>query len=226
MASSLTYRHKFGQGNEKTTLLLLHGTGGDEEDMLSLGHVISRNSSLLSPRGNVLENGMPRFFRRLSEGVFDIEDLKLRSRELADFVKKASTTYNFDAKAVIALGYSNGANIAVSIILLDLFPFAGAILFRPMTPLTPSHLPNLKNTPALVAAGSLDELIPRAETERLVALLRRAGAEVTLNWQVGGHAINGEEVQRARQWFDSRFFRTQHLRNQKTVSTVAKEEPT
>jgi predicted esterase len=224
MSQNAAYLHRFVEGKQKTTLLLLHGTGGDENDMLSLGRAISRDSSLLSPRGKILENGMPRFFRRLREGVFDTEDLKFRSGELADFVKKSSAKYHFDLNAVTAVGYSNGANIAASMILLDLFPFAGAILFRPMVPLTPSRLPNLKNTPVFVAAGSLDELVPRAETERLEALLRGAGAQVTLSWQAGGHALNSEEVQRATQWFDSRVLHRQHLKNQRKVNTLAKGE--
>jgi len=205
MASNLTYQHKFVEGTEKTTVLLLHGTGGDEDSMVTLGRMISRRSSLLSPRGKVVENGMPRFFRRFDEGVFDIEDLKFRSGELTDFVREASTTYDFDLNAVIAVGYSNGANIAASIILLQLFRFAGAILFRPMVPLVPSKSPNLDGFQVLVAAGNLDGIVPQDETEHLVALFRRAGAEVTLNWQAGGHELNSEEVARAKEWFDSKF---------------------
>jgi predicted esterase len=210
MASNLTYLHKFVEGTEKYTLLLLHGTGGDEDSMLSLGHVISRRSSLLSPRGKIVENGMPRFFRRFGEGVFDIEDLKFRSGELADFVREASATYDFDLNAVIAIGYSNGSNIATSIILLQLFRFAGAILFRPMVPLVPSKPPNLDGFRVLVAAGNSDGIVPQDETERLVTLFRRAGAEVTLNWQAGGHEFNSEEVERAKEWFDSKFLLGQH----------------
>ena len=210
MASKLTYQHKFVKGTEKNTLLLLHGTGGDEDSMLSLGHMISRGSSLLSPRGKVLENGMPRFFKRFGDGVFDVEDLKLRSVELANFVKEASAAYNFDINAVIAVGYSNGANIAASIILLQLFRFAGAILFRPMVPLVPSKPPNLNGLQVLVAAGRLDEIVPQEETERLVALFRRAGAEVTLNWRAGGHELRSEEAERAKEWFDSKFLFGQH----------------
>jgi len=190
--------------------LLLHGTGGDEDSMLSLGHAISRRTSLLSPRGKVLENGMPRFFRRFDEGVFDIEDLKFRSGELANFVREASAAYNFDVNAVIAVGYSNGANIAASITLLQLFRFAGAILFRPMVPLVPSKPPNLNNLRVLIAAGHWDQIVPQAETERLVALFRRAGAEVTLNWQAGGHELKSEEAERAKEWFNSNFQSEQH----------------
>jgi len=205
LAGKLTYQHRFIEGTEKTTLLLLHGTGGDEDSMLSLGRMISRRSSLLSPRGKGVENGMPRFFRRFGEGVFDIEDLKFRSSELADFVKEASAVYNFDVKAVIAVGYSNGANIAASIIILQLFRFAGTILFRPMVPLVPSNFPSLERFQVFVAAGHLDEIVPQADTERLVTLFRRAGAEVTLSWQPGGHELNSEEVERAKEWFDSKF---------------------
>ena len=205
MASNLTYQHKFAEGKEKTTLLLLHGTGGDEDNMLPLGHMISARSSLLSPRGKVIENGMPRFFRRISEGVFDIEDLKFRSGELADFVEKASATYDFDVNAVIAVGYSNGANIAASIILLQLFRFAGAILFRPMVPLVPSNPTDLNGLPVLIAAGNFDQIVPQAETERLATLFRRAGAGVTLGWQAAGHELNSKEVERATEWFASKF---------------------
>jgi len=201
MFSNLTYLHRFIRGKENTTLLLLHGTGGDEDDMIAVGHAISAESSMLSPRGKVNENGMPRFFRRISEGVFDLEDLKFRSKELAEFVRNASGVYNFDSNAVIAVGYSNGANIAASILLLGLFRFAGSILFRPMVPLIPPNLPNLQNSPILVASGTMDQLVPRSETERLVALFRKAGAKVTLTWQEGGHALGSEEVKKANEWF-------------------------
>jgi len=164
----------------------------------------------LSPRGKVVENGMPRFFRRFGEGVFDIEDLKFRSGELADFVKEASAAYNFDVNAVIVVGYSNGANIGASIILLQLFRFAGAILFRPMVPLVPSEPPNLDGLRVLVAAGHMDEIVSQTETERLVALFRRAGAEVTLSWQAGGHEIKSQEVERAKEWFEPKFLLGQH----------------
>jgi predicted esterase len=210
MATNLTYQHKFVEGTEKTTLLLLHGTGGDEDNMLSLGRMLSRGSSLLSPRGKVVENGMPRFFRRFGEGVFDVEDLKFRSGELTEFVKGASAAYKFGVNAVIAVGYSNGANIAASILLLQLFRFAGAILFRPMVPLVPSHPPNLIGLPVLLAAGNLDQIVPQAETERLAALFRKAGADITLNWQAGGHELTSEEVERAKEWFDSEFLLGQH----------------
>ena len=205
--ANLTYIHKFLRGKRNTTLLLLHGTGGDEEDMLPLGNAISPESSLLSPRGKVSENGMPRFFKRIREGVFDQEDLKFRSLELSNFVKEAAATYNFNIDSVIVVGYSNGANIATSILLLGYFRFAGAILFRPMTPLIPSKLPNLKGVQVYIAAGKLDQSVPRIDTERLVAMIQSTNAEVTLKWEADGHAVSGEEIQDAKNWFDSKLLR-------------------
>jgi len=205
--ANLTYIHKFLRGKRNTTLLLLHGTGGDEEDMLPLGNAISPESSLLSPRGKVSENGMPRFFKRIREGVFDQEDLKFRSLELSNFVKEAAATYNFNIDSVIVVGYSNGANIATSILLLGYFRFAGAILFRPMTPLIPSKLPNLKGVQVYIAAGKLDQSVPRIDTERLVAMIQSTNAKVTLKWEADGHAISGEEIQDAKNWFDSKLLR-------------------
>src|SRR5438128_11265703 len=136
--------HEFVPGSSERTLLLLHGTGANERDLIPLGRELAPEASLLSPRGKVIENGMPRFFRRLAEGVFDIEDLKFRSKELADFVKAASFRYGFESKPVVLVGYSNGANIAAGMLLAGSLLPAGALLFRPMVPLTPEGLPNLK----------------------------------------------------------------------------------
>src|SRR2546425_12133933 len=133
-----------------TTLLLLHGTGGNEEDMIPLGQQIAPEAAILSPRGKVLENGMPRFFRRLAEGVFDIEDLKFRTKELADFVKAASVRYGFKPKSAVLVGYSNGANIAAGMLLAGALVPAGALVFRPLVPLTPDELPDLKGMPVFI----------------------------------------------------------------------------
>ena len=137
-------KKEYDEINSKLTLVLLHGTGGNEEDLIFLGKEIEPNASILSPRGKVLENGMPRFFRRLAEGVFDIEDLKFRTHELADFIQKCSLHYKFDLKQTIAVGFSNGANIAASILLLHPDVFQGAILFRAMVPLIPNPLPTFQ----------------------------------------------------------------------------------
>lgn len=206
---SLGFVHRFVPAEDvgaSPTVLLLHGTGGNESDLLPLGRQIAPEASLLSPRGKVLEHGMPRFFRRLAEGVFDIEDLTVRTNELADFVT-AAAAYGFDPRRVIAVGYSNGANIAASLMLLRPGVLAGAILFRPMVPLVPQPLPDLSGTFVFAAAGRNDPIVPPRETERLVALLEEAGAAVTVRWQAGGHALAHEEVRAAAAWLSEEIAR-------------------
>src|SRR5215471_14015559 len=180
--------HEFVPGSSNRTLLLLHGTGGNEREFIPLGRELDANASLLSPRGKVLENGMPRFFRRLGEGVFDLEDLQKRTHELADFVAAAADRYDMDNKNIIAVGYSNGANIAASTLLLRPETFAGAILFRSMVPLEPEK-GELANVRVWIGAGNHDPIIPPSETQRLVELLRTAGADVTVRFLSAGHAL-------------------------------------
>jgi len=194
--------HRFDPAKEPgaPTLLLLHGTGGDENDLLPLGRMLDERAALLSPRGKVLENGMPRFFRRLSMGVFDEEDLVNRTHELASFVEEAASEYGLDPKRLFAVGFSNGANIAASLLLLHPGLLAGAVLLRAMTPFELETLPDLTETPVYLAAGRSDQMIPPESTERLAELLREAGAEVTLDWQPGGHGIGRAEVEAARAW--------------------------
>jgi len=182
------------------TLLLLHGTGGDENDLLPLGKMLAPNANLLSPRGRVLEAGMPRFFRRLAEDVLDVPDLVAQARALAEFVSGAAAEYGFDPERVTAVGFSNGANIAGALLLLHPGILRAAILLHPMVPLVPETLPDLAGTPTFIGAGRLDPLVAAPETERLAALLRSAGAEVTLNWQPGGHALTREEAAAAKSW--------------------------
>lgn len=186
------------------TLLLLHGTGGDENDLIGLGHALLPGAGLLSPRGNVLEGGTtPRFFRRLAEGVFDIEDLIARTKELAEFVRGAAETYHFDPKRVIAAGYSNGANIAASLLLLEPATLAGAVLFRAMVPLVPEKQPDLAGVPVLLMEGRFDPLATPAQAEALAELLRSSGAKVTLAWQEAGHGLAGQaEVNQAHAWLE------------------------
>ena len=182
------------------TLLLLHGTGGDENDLLPLGMLLAPNANLLSPRGKVSENGMPRFFRRLAEGVFDIPDLIARAHELADFIQTASEAYGFDAGRVSAVGFSNGANIAAALLLLHPGILKDAVLLHAMVPLVPESLPDLIGTRVFLGAGRQDPMASPAETERLAALLRDSGADVTVHWQPGGHALTREEAQAAAEW--------------------------
>jgi len=185
------------------TLLLLHGTGGDETDLLELGRAMHPGAALLSPRGRVLENGMPRFFRRLSEGVFDLDDLRVRAAELSDFLVAASGTYGFNPKGAIAVGYSNGANIAASLLLLHPGVLAAAVLYHAMIPLTPQTLPDLSRVPVFIGAGRGDSMIRPAQTEALEKLLRQAGAQVTMHWEQSGHGLNREEVQHATEWLQT-----------------------
>ncbi len=148
---------------------------------------------------------MPRFFRRLSEGVFDIEDLKFRSKELADFVKNASVKYGFDMDSIVVVGYSNGANIAASMLLLGSLLPAGAVLFRAMVPLIPHELPNLQKIKVFISAGTSDQIVSRGEVERLAKLLGDAQAEVTLNWENTTHALTEQEVKKAASWLLQNF---------------------
>ena len=195
--------HEFVPGRSERTLLLLHGTGGNERDLLSLGRELDQNASLLSPRGQVLENGMPRFFRRLAEGVFDLEDLKRRTHELADFVAAAAEHYQFSAEQVIAVGYSNGANIAASILLLRPQTLHGAILFRAMVPLMPPAQPELSSVRVWIGAGDQDPIIPTSESQRLAELLRGSGADVTVRFFNAGHNLTNDEIEAARDWLKS-----------------------
>lgn len=189
-----------GEPNAGVTLLLLHGTGGDERDLLGVGRLLAPGAGLLSPRGKTLEHGMARFFRRLAEGVFDEEDLRLRTHELAAFVASAARRYGFDPQSVVAAGFSNGANIAASLLFLSPRTLAGALLFHAQVPLEPAAAPNLRGVPVFLGAGERDPLIPAAETRRLAALLAAYGADVEQSWQPGGHALTRAEVQAGRAW--------------------------
>jgi predicted esterase len=184
------------------TLLLLHGTGGNEMDLLPLAQKLAPDAGVLSPRGKVLEQGMPRFFRRLAEGVFDLEDLKLRTAELADFIAAAAAHYEFEPRRVIAAGFSNGANIAASLLLLRPEALGAAVLFRAMVPIVPDRPPALHGTPVLISNGRQDPMVAVAETERLAALLRGGGADVTIAWQPGGHELTPQDIAQARSWLE------------------------
>jgi phospholipase/carboxylesterase len=200
MKPQLHFVHEFVPGNSSRTLLLLHGTGGNEHDLLPLGRELDPNASLLSPRGKILENGMPRFFRRLAEGVFDLEDLKTRTNELADFVAAAVRHYKLDAEHIVGVGYSNGANIAASMLLLRPEIMRAAVLFRAMVPLVPDKLPELSAVRVWIGAGDQDPIIPPSETQRLVDLFRDAGLDVTIRFFNAGHGLTNSEVEIAGQW--------------------------
>lgn len=189
-----------GENPHAPTLLLLHGTGGTEHDLIDIGKKISPQSTILSVRGNVLENGMPRFFRRLSEGVFDEADLMFRTEQLKQFIDDSSETYDFDRENVVAIGYSNGANIAASLLFHYEKSLKGAILFHPMVPRRGIELPNLQGTHVFIGAGTNDPLCPATESEDLYELLQGAGANVHIHWEQQGHQLTLGEVEAAAQW--------------------------
>jgi predicted esterase len=184
-------------------LLMLHGTGGDENDLVPLGRALRPDAAILSPRGNVLEHGMPRFFRRLAEGVFDQEDLAHRTDELAHFIEAASSHYGVDQDKVIAVGFSNGANIAASLLLRRPGTIRAAMLLSPMVPFEPEMLPDLKGTRVFIGAGRNDPIVPVSHVERLARMLRDAGADVTLHWQPSGHTITSDELEAGRKWIST-----------------------
>ena len=199
----MDYTHRFIPSQKsplRRVLLLLHGTGGNENDMIPLGRDVDPSAAILSLRGNVPENGMPRFFRRLAEGVFDEEDVIRRANELADFIAVAAAKYEFDPKSLTAVGYSNGANIAAAILLLRPGVLTRAILFRTMVPLTPATPPALPNTRVLICSGEHDPIVPVENVERLAAMLREAGADATLRFEDAGHQLVFAEIAAARDW--------------------------
>lgn len=208
--NQLGFIHKFipsdnmKGSNSTITLLLLHGTGGDENDLIPIAMTLEiTTASILSIRGKVLENGMPRFFRRLAEGVFDIEDLRFRTYELANFIQNASRRYAFGLNHVTVIGYSNGANTAASMLLLCPGILSNAILFRPMIPLVPDTLPDLSDKHILIFAGLHDPIIRRHQTADLVDLLSNAGANISVQWQNSGHELTQREVVAVKEWVTS-----------------------
>jgi predicted esterase len=185
---------------DSPTLLLLHGTGGDERDLLPLGRELWPGAALLGVRGKVLENGMPRFFRRFAEGVFDVDDLKTRTKELAEFIDIATGHYGFSKRHLVAVGYSNGANIAASLILLHPHYLKAAVLFRAQLPFTPDLVPNFSGLSVFLAGGMRDSIVPHDQTEQLAAILQSSGADVSMFWHRGGHELGEDDIDAARTW--------------------------
>jgi phospholipase/carboxylesterase len=200
---NLSYIHQYERGTEEpstTTLLLLHGTGGDENSLRDLGRMLLPDVSQLRLRGNVSEHGQLRFFRRFAEGVLDIADLQQRTSDLADFIQQASVRYGFAAEQVIGAGFSNGANIVASMLLLHPHVLHTAILLHPMFAFEPDPLPDLRGKPVFIGAGRHDPLVPTAQTEQLTDLLQRAGATVHVFWHNGGHTVSADEVKAIKGW--------------------------
>ena len=205
--TEFSFVHRFVPGADASqpTLLLLHGTGGNEDDLLPLGQAIAKGAALLSPRGQVLEKGMSRFFRRIVEGVFDQEDLKLRTEQLRTFVEGAEMAYRLSPQTLVAVGFSNGANIAASLLLRYPDVLAGAILIRAMVPFLPEVLPNLQGKPILLLSGTADSIVPQENTQKLHDLLQSAGADVQLHWEEASHGLTRGDLAVARSWFAQHF---------------------
>jgi predicted esterase len=185
---------------DATVLVLLHGTGGNENDLIPIGRSLLPDAGMLSLRGKVLENGMPRFFRRFAEGVFDLEDLALRTNELNQFLEDARKHYGLTGKRFIAIGYSNGANIASSLMFSHPEQLAGAILFRAMVTVEPVASPDLSRVSILLSEGERDPIVPKENAERLAKMFRLAGTRLQLHWHKGGHELGQDDLDTARLW--------------------------
>jgi phospholipase/carboxylesterase len=204
----MNFEHVFEQGTSPITILALHGTGGNENDLVPMAKMVAPSANVLSPRGKVLENGAPRFFRRISEGVFDIEDLKFRTQELADFVIAASNKYDFDATKVYALGFSNGANIGSSLLFLRPEILAGGAILRGMVPLDLEKgeleaLPDLTGKKVFLANGTRDPMVPLDNAKKLASMYKEAGATVTHELNPASHGLIQSDLQAMKRWFEN-----------------------
>jgi predicted esterase len=207
--NDLGFVHVFVPAEEPNspTLLLLHGTGGDERDLLPLGRELWPGAALLGVRGKVLENGMPRFFRRFAEGVFDVDDLKFRTEELAQFIDAAGERYDFSKEKLIVVGYSNGANIGSSLILLHPHYMAAAVLFRAQIPFTLEMLRYFSELSVFLAGGLRDPIVPRDQTDQLAEILQSGGADVSMFWHPGGHELGGDDIEAAKTWLGDKIIK-------------------
>jgi phospholipase/carboxylesterase len=205
MTEDLGFIHRFVPPKDSAsdeTLLVLHGTGGDENDLIGIGQAVAPAAAILSPRGNVLENGAPRFFRRISEGVFDPKEVRARAEELVHFIRAAIVSYRLDAQRMFALGYSNGANIASTVMLIEPGVLQGSILLRPMLVYEPPEQKDLSGSAVFISAGRMDPIAPTTSVERLAKLFEKAHADVTLKWQLAGHSLVPSEMREAADWLN------------------------
>jgi len=204
----LGFEHRYIPGDGaagRLTLLLLHGTGGEADSLLQLGYTLCPGATLLAPAGQVFEQGQRRFFRRIAEGLFDLDDLHQRTDDLERFTRAAIHAYALDAEQVVAVGYSNGANIAASLVFQHPGVLAGGVLFRAMVPYVPDVVPVLTGTRVLLCAGANDPLVPSAQTDRLAELLTAGGANVTVSKDPGDHSLSMHDIRTARDWIAKQF---------------------
>jgi phospholipase/carboxylesterase len=202
----MNFEHVFEQGSNNLTVLVLHGTGGNEHDLVPMAKMVAPNANVLSPRGKILEDGAARFFKRLAEGVFDVEDLKFRTHELADFVSEASSEYKFDSSNIYALGFSNGANIASSLLFLRTEVLAGGAILRGMVPLNLEKgelekLPNLTGKKVFLANGTRDPMVPLDNAKKLAEMYKQAGATLTHELNPASHGLIQSDLQTMKHWF-------------------------
>ena len=203
MIEDLGFVHRFVPAEDSAsgeTLIVLHGTGGNEDDLVGIGQTVAPGAAILSPRGNVLENGAPRFFKRLAEGVFDPKEVRSRAEELIHFIRAAVARYDLDASRIYALGYSNGANIASTVMFIEPRLLQGAVLFRPMLVYEPEKQGDLSSASVFISAGRMDPIVPVKSVERLAELFESSRAETTLKWQQTGHNLVPSEVREAADW--------------------------
>jgi phospholipase/carboxylesterase len=203
MTDDIGFIHRFLPAEDKTsaeTLIVLHGTGGNEDDLIGIGQTIAPGAAILSPRGKVLENGAPRFFKRLAEGVFDPKEVRSRAEELAGFIRAAISRYALNPERVFAMGYSNGANIASTVMFIDPELLRGAILFRPMLVLETDGRSDLTGRGVFISAGQMDPIVPVKSVVRLVELFEASHADITLKWHQAGHNLLPSEVREAANW--------------------------
>ena len=187
--------------NKKRLIILLHGTGGNENSLLSLGEYIDENASLLGVRGNIDENGLNRFFKRLRPGVFDIENLYYETENLSNFIEKLVGDEAFNIDEVVLLGYSNGANILGSLLFRKNLAIKAAILMHPMVPTREVLISNPKETKILITAGVNDSMVPVGETKELFDILAKNYKKSTLEWFNQGHGIGKQEIDFIKEWY-------------------------
>ena len=204
---AVEFIHRFIPGALATapTIVALHGTGGDEHELIPLARMIDGDSAILSIRGRIVEGGHPRFFKRISDGVFDEADLRLQTTALAEFLEGAAARYHVRRDRLVAVGYSNGANIAVNLLLTVPAALAGAVLLRPLLPAEVAEPVPLDGVPILISAGRRDSIVPVAGTEQVAAALTAAGGRVTIRWQDGGHALSPSELEEVAEWWKGAF---------------------
>lgn len=193
------FAHRYEPGSDARTVLVLHGTGGDENSLVPFAKSLLPEAGILSPRGRILENGAPRFFRRFAEGVFDYDNIREEATALGDFIEWAAAAYEFDLGKLTAVGYSNGANIGWSTMLLRPSTLAEAVLFRPMVTLSDVEA-DLVGKRIFVSAGTRDPIVPSENSSRLARQMEALGADVTLHWHEGGHNLARNELELAAQW--------------------------